>query len=206
MAIANDIRKTVTDTTPVYAVVGATDLIVERVRHASARAQKVNAELEVQRLQERAQQLPTLAVTKALEAAGQAEQTYDDLAVRGKKLVDRIKKQKATQDLIDQGKVTLSRGKAAVTTVRKVVDDTLPAAKSTLTLAKREGAEATKEAKKTAAKRTTGTKTAAKRTATTAKKRTATAKTATKTAPTSAQTTAEKAAEATTEAAEKIGD
>lgn len=206
MSITTDIRKTVTDTTPVYAVVGATDLVVEKVREARVRAAQIDAEAEVARLQQRATELPTVAVTKALEVAGKAEQAYDDLAVRGKKLVDRIKKQKATQDLIAQGKVTISRGKAAVTTARKVVDDTLPVAKSTVTIAKREGADVASSTRRNAAKKTTGTKAAAKRTATTAKKRTATAKSTTKAAATSATKTATKAAEATAAAAEKVGD
>src|SRR5512132_377690 len=38
MALVADIKKTVTDTTPVYAAVGATDLAVEKVRHARVRA------------------------------------------------------------------------------------------------------------------------------------------------------------------------
>src|SRR6476620_8319665 len=37
MALVADIKKTVTDTTPVYAAVGATDLAVEKVRHARVR-------------------------------------------------------------------------------------------------------------------------------------------------------------------------
>jgi len=35
---------------------------------------------------------------------GQAEETYDDLAVRGKEIVTRIRKQKATEDLVVQAR------------------------------------------------------------------------------------------------------
>jgi heparin binding hemagglutinin HbhA len=37
MSVIEDLRKTV-DTTPLFAVVGATDLAVEKVRHARVRA------------------------------------------------------------------------------------------------------------------------------------------------------------------------
>lgn len=206
MTLVNDIRKSVADTTPVYAVVGVTDLAVEKVRSAQNRAVQARTSLELKTLRARAQQVPTVAVTLTLEAAGKAEETYSGLAVRGQQLVQRVKRQRATQDLVAQGKTTLSRGKAAVTTVRKVVDDTLPAAKGTVTVARRESAEVATETRATVVKRTTGTKSAAKRTSTTARKRTATAKRTTKAATTSARKTAAAATKATEAAGAKVGD
>ena len=41
MALVADIRKTVTDTTPVFAAVGLTDLAVEKVRDARVKATAV---------------------------------------------------------------------------------------------------------------------------------------------------------------------
>ncbi len=199
MTIVNDLRRSVTDTTAVYAVVGVTDLAVEKVRAA-------RLELDPKHLSARAQRVPTVAVTLTLEAAGRAEEAYDDLAVRGKKLVERIRKQRATQDLLAQGKVTISRGKAAVTTVRRGGADTRTAAKSTVTVAKREGANVAADTRASVQKRTTGTKSAAKRTATTATTRTARAKSTTKAATTSARKAAAAAAKATEVAAAKIGD
>ncbi|GAB3598582.1 hypothetical protein GCM10027446_29240 [Angustibacter peucedani] len=211
MTLVNDIRKSVTDATPVLALVGATDLVAEKVRDARAQAsaqyaQLKDVDLDVTSLRTKAEQVPTLAVSASVELAGKAEAVYGDLAARGSKLVDRIGRQKATQDLLAQGKVTLSRGKAAVTTVRKAADDTRTAAKSTLTIAKREGREVATETQKTVAKKTTGTKAAAKRTSTTAKKRATTAKRTTKSATTSARKTAAAAAKATEAAAAKVGD
>ena len=126
-----EIRKTVTESTPVLAVVGATDVVVERVRTttstAAARAEKVQAGLEEalttyqvelrkgleaaqaevgktiaayqigldpQRVQTKVveavqsvpavvQQAPALAVSRALEVAGQVEAGYAGLAERG---------------------------------------------------------------------------------------------------------------------------
>jgi heparin binding hemagglutinin HbhA len=211
MTLVTDIRKSVTDRTPVLALVGATDLVVEKVRDAQAQAAKARVELsqldlDVKSLQGKAQQVPVAALSKTIELAGKAEEAYGDLATRGEKLVERIKRQKATQDLLAQGKVTLSRGKAAVTTVRKAAVDTRTAAKATVTTAKREGSEVVGDTQKSVAKRTTGTKSAAKRTATTARKRTATAKRTAKATVTSARKTAAAATKATDAAASKVGD
>ena len=211
MTLANDIRKTVTDPTPVRVLVGATDLVVEKLRGAAGQARQARTdlgriEIDVKALPAKAQQVPVLAVSKTIDLVGKAEEAYGDLAARGDKLVERIARQKATQDLLSQGKVTLSRGKAAVTTVRKAAGDTRTAAKATLTIAKRESGEVVADTQKSVAKRTTGTKSATKRTATTARQRTATAKSTAKGATTSARKTAAAAVKATEAAAEKVGD
>ncbi|HZI98885.1 MAG TPA: hypothetical protein VFD41_15295 [Actinomycetales bacterium] len=199
MAITAEFKKTATDTG--YAVVGVTDLAVQQLRHAQARAAQARTELEqgkfdaeVKRLQARLQHAPTVAMTAGLEAAGKAEETYGDLSARGKKLVERIRKQKATQDLVEQGKATLTRTKAAVTTVRRGAGETQSAAKATATTAQRE-----------AGKSATRTKPAAKRTTTTARKRAASSKTAAKGATTTARKTASTAAKATQTGSTKVG-
>ena len=182
--------------TAVFAVVGAGDLVVERVR-------AVQVEREVEQLQAQVLTLPAKAQTAATErlssvmsdmralpvqaqtrvqagvaaALGQASETYGDLAKRGESLVTRIRRQKSTQETIDAAANTTSRAKATATTARK-------AAKST-------GTTAQKAARTT---RTTEEK-AAKSTATSAKA----------TRPT-AQKTATSAAKATGDAAKKIGD
>ncbi|MGZ4783441.1 MAG: hypothetical protein ACXVYL_16265, partial [Oryzihumus sp.] len=204
MALVADLRKTVTDTTPVYAVVGATDLAVEKVREARTRAAALRAELgdfDVTAVQgkavETAQHVPALALNRTLEIAGKAQESYDTLAERGQKLVTRIRGQKATQDLLAQAGNTLALGKGAVTTIRNAATDTERAVKATLTTGRREATEAAETVKtsakatgtttKTAAKKATkATKPAAKRATTTATKRAATAKSATKAAATSA--------------------
>jgi hypothetical protein len=235
MTLVSDIRKTVSDITPVYAAVGVTDLAVEKVREvraaalaAGARAAAVRPTLDVTALQdeafkraekvaEQAQQLPGLALNQTLEVAGKAQETYAELAVRGEKLVKRLRSQKATQDLLAQADSTVSLGKGAVTTVRKAAGDTQRAAKSTLTTGRREVevvvdavvASVRGEAKTTSdtvRKSAVATRTSAKRTATTAKKSTASAQRATKSAATSASKTAAAAADAVETATPKIGD
>ncbi|MEP7036309.1 MAG: hypothetical protein ABI662_00915 [Dermatophilaceae bacterium] len=212
MTIVSDIRKTVTDTTPVYAAVGVTDLAVEKVRQAQAsalaarpnfhvsalrdratkRAEKVAAQAQLvaeraEKVAEQAQQIPAQALNQTLEAAGKAHTTYTELAVRGEKLVKRLRNQKATKDLLAQAGTTVSFGKGAVTTVRKAVR---LEAKTPVRVARKSGP---------------ATRLATKRTVT-ARKSTATAKRATKATVTSARKTATAASTAVKAAAPKIGD
>lgn len=214
--LTEDLKKTAVDAG--YVVVGITDLAVERARGAQAQLvqvrDEVRTELAADRLQARvaalpqqARALPTSAVSRGLEAAGKVEEGFDDLAGRGKILVERIRKQKATQDLVQQGKTTLSRTKAAVTTVRRGSKDTQVAAKAAVTSARKD-AETSATAAKSTAKKATAKRTspATKRTATTAKKRASASKTATKSATTSARKTAAQATKAVAAAAEKVGD
>jgi hypothetical protein len=228
MTLVKDIRKTVTDTTPVFAAVGVTDLAVERLRDARARAAAVRHDLtpgalqdkavkRIEQVTEQVQQIPADVRSQSLEAAEAAQQTYADLAVRGHKLVTRLRNQKSTQDLLAQAGSTVSLGKGAVTTVRKAATQTERSAKATLTTGRHE-AEAVRDAvvssihreadttTKVVKKSASATRTSAKRTATTAKKSTAAAQRVTKSTATSATRTASAAAEATKIATPKIGD
>ena len=78
-----------------------------------------------------AQQVPTLAFNRTLEIAGQAQESYDDLAERGEKLVKRLRSQKATQDLIAQAEHHRPPRQGAVTTARKAAAETQRAARAT---------------------------------------------------------------------------
>jgi hypothetical protein len=217
MSVINDLRETVTKNRPVYAVVGVTDLAVQKVREAQHRAAKARTEIDLstlpsaitlkaQQAQERAQHAPTLLLSKALESAGRAEETYGDLSARGKKLIDRIANQASTKELLNQGKLTLSRGKAVATTVRRGSKDTKTAAKAAVTTARRDVAEVADDTKQSTAKRTAPAKRAVKRTATTAKTRAARTKSTAKATATSARKTASAASKATGAAADKLGD
>jgi heparin binding hemagglutinin HbhA len=229
MTLVKDIRKTVTDTNPVFAAVGVTDLAVEKLRDARARAAAVRHDLTPSALQDKAvkriekvtgqvQQIPADVRSQSVEAADKAQQTYADLAVRGHKLVTRLRNQKSTQDLLAQAGSTVSLGKGAVTTVRHAATETERSAKATLTTGRHE-AEAVRDAvvssihreadtttTKVAKKSAAATRTSAKRTATTAKKSTAAAQRVTKSTATSATRTASAAAKAAKVASPKIGD
>jgi heparin binding hemagglutinin HbhA len=261
MSRITEIRKNVSESMPVLAVVGATDVVVERVRVAAADAQKVQAGLEealntyqvelrkglqaaqvelgktvqayqvglepariqakvteaVQQIPAQVQQVPALAVSRALEVAGQVESSYAELAERGKQLVERVRRQQPTQDLLAQSRITGTLAKAAVTTARKAVDDTAAAARNAVTIGRREAGDvapavgeqverSVAQTERVVEKRTAGTRAAAKRTAATVRTRANTTKTAAKATVTSARKTATKAAEATEAAADKVGD
>ena len=232
MALVADIRKNVIDTTPVFAVVGLTDLAVEKVRDARVRATTVGVELtndlkpstlqtkaqaRVFGAAEQAQELPALALNRSLELAGKAQESYESVAARGEELVKRVRTQKATKDLIAQAETTVALGKGAVTTVRKSANEIQRSAKATLTTGRKEAttvadavassvAVETAEvatAAKASAKRT---RTAAKRTSTTTKKSATATKSATKRATTGARKTATTAKKATATTAAKVGD
>jgi DUF4097 and DUF4098 domain-containing protein YvlB len=228
MTFVEEIRKTVTDTTPVYAAFGVTDLAVERLREARARAAAARVDLSVNAMQDRAvkriekvseqaQHIPGQVRAQTVEAADKAQHTYTELAVRGEKLIKRLRSQKATQDLLAQADNTVSLGKGAVTTVRKAAVDTRRAAKATLTTSRKEvevvietvassvkgEAETTNEVVREAAK---ATRTSAKRTATTVRKSALAAERSAAATAASAAKTAAAAAEAARIATPKVGD
>lgn len=204
MNVTDTVKKVVTDQT--YATVGATDRAVEIVRNYIAQLESIGAELEPKKVQARIKAAPT-----------EAQNYYNELTKRGEDLLNRLRNQTATQDLIDQAESTVAKGKGAVTTVRKAAADVERSAKSTLTIGRKEAAKAAdavadsvtvdtdqaKEAVAGSAKRTTS---AAKGTSTTAKKGAARTRTAAKSTATSAKKTAEKSAKAAEKAAEKVGD
>jgi hypothetical protein len=224
MTIVKDIRKTVTDTTPVYAVVGVTDLAVERLREARARATTARHDLSVSAMQEKAakrfekvseqaQQLPTQVRDQTSEVADKAKETYAELAARGEKLVNRIRNQKSTQNLLAQAGNTVTLGKGAVTTVRKAAHDTQHAALVTLATGRHEAesvaasvAEDVKATGHTVNKAAAATVDSAEETATTVKKSTAAAQRATRSVSTSARKTATSASAAAKTATPKVGD
>ncbi len=228
MTFLKTFRKTVTDTTPVYAAVGVTDLAVEKVRDAADKATTASAGFHVSTLQdkavkraelvaEQAQHIPAMALNQTLVAAGKAHSTYSELAVRGEKLVKRLRNQKATKDLLAQAGTTVSFGKGAVTTVRHAAVDTGRAAKSTLITGRHEAASAVgavaatvrgeaKTTKRAVRKSGPATRLSTKRTATVAKKRTAAVKRATKATVTSAGHTATAATAAVKTATPKVSD
>ncbi len=257
MSRITEIRKNVTESTPVLAAVGAADVVVERARAAAADTQRMQAAVQealttyqielrkgiaaaqseigktvqayqvgleparfqakvhavVQQVPAAVQQAPALAVSRALEVAGQVETGYVELAERGKQLVERVRQQKPTQDLIAQGRLTVNQARAAVTTARKAVDDTTAAARGAVTIGRRETAETVAEVEKSVEqtetvvrKRTSGTRAAAKRTATTARNRTAATQAAVQETVSDVKDTASKAAEATQAAAEHVGN
>jgi phosphoglycolate phosphatase-like HAD superfamily hydrolase len=131
MPITDDLRKTLTDPTPLYALAGAGDLAYEKLREvpgiveeitadrkaaqerAAARLQEAQTRLseaqarvtetvstlpnDLKVLQERAQGFALQQVGRAAELAVKAKEVYDELAERGKVVVDRSRREAAAQ-------------------------------------------------------------------------------------------------------------
>ena len=206
MSVTTTVKKVVTDQT--YATLGATDLTVETFRGYTTQIAALRTELEPKKVQAR---------VKAAPADAQAY--YEGLTKRGQDLVTRIKKQKATQDLVGQAEATVALGKGVVTTVKKAVADVERSAKSTLTIGRKEAEKAAEavvdsvdvdvdveKAKKAVTESAKKTTSAAKGTTTTAKKAATRTRTATKSTATAAKNTATKTTTAATKAADKVGD
>jgi heparin binding hemagglutinin HbhA len=193
------VTKTITTSKPFYVVAGAGDLAVKTFREgtdklSTLRIERKDIETTFASLQSETKALPakaqTVAVTLAADVAGAVGTGYDELLVRGRKVVTRIRTQKPTQELQRQASTTIRRSKALVTTAKGGATDTKTAAKGTATVAKKSAA---------------ATRTSAKGTATVAKKRAATTKKAAKSATTSARKTTATARKATTAGAAKVG-
>ncbi|MFE7634368.1 hypothetical protein ACFU7Z_10145 [Kitasatospora sp. NPDC057518] len=125
MPITDEIKKTLGDPTPLYALAGAGDLAYEKLREvpgrvealaadrkgaqekATARLQEAQSLLtgaqakvtetvttlptDLKALQERAQGFALQQVARAVELAVKAKETYDELAERGKVVVDKAR-------------------------------------------------------------------------------------------------------------------
>ncbi|MEV6267786.1 hypothetical protein AB0L64_11480 [Kribbella sp. NPDC051936] len=170
-----------TPVTPFYAIAGAGDLAVEKVRAVGEDVTARFAKLDQKTLQAELTKELTKAqgeLTKRFEAIvadartapaklrelpktaqagftvvlGQAEETYEDLAGRGKDLVERIRHQKATEDLVTSAKTTASKAKATRTTTRKTAQSATRTVKATATSARKTAKAATKAAQSAAEK------------------------------------------------------
>lgn len=175
-------------TRPLYAGVGATDIVVGAVRDYFAEIQTTVADIDLEpralREQAKARRLAVEARVAELQAevrglvddsVDTAASFYDGLVQRGETLVTRIRRQESTK----------ATAKSAKTTSVKV--------KTTTT-----------QGKKTAKQTSTTAKRAAKRATTTAKK--SPASSSAKATVTAAKNTASAASKATTDAAAKVGD
>lgn len=128
MALNRRIPEQIKHPAPLYALVGAGDFVVARIRGA-------DAEGERQSLQAQVRAFPTRVQAGVHSAVDQASETYGDLAKRGEDLVARIRRQQSTQDLEKQVKATVSQAKGTATSARKAAQTTSTRAKATATSA-----------------------------------------------------------------------
>jgi hypothetical protein len=164
---------------PFYAAVGGVDVAVAAARNGISEAQSRLSKVD---LAPKAipGQLESAFTEYVAETVEDLNKQYADLAARGRSLVNRIRRQQATQDLTASAKSTTTRAKAATTrtknSARSTADTAGSAARSTVesasTAARTTADSATKTAK-TAKSSAKGTGTAARKTASAAKKATA---------------------------------
>ncbi|MEU0938677.1 hypothetical protein [Embleya sp. NPDC005971] len=134
MAIATDLKKTLTDSTPLYAVAGAGDLMVEKLRELPDRFRaEVTTDPKV--LRERLQTLPDRTQTFAKSQVDRAKELYGDLAARGEKLVKRVDRQESTKQAKAAVRTTESKAKGTTTAAKRGVANARTQAKSAATAA-----------------------------------------------------------------------
>lgn len=117
-----------------YAVVGLGDSTVERLRHASQRAEQLRRGVPkaVQAIGPRARSLAEVAPSEIASAFGglvsTAGEEFDSYAQRGRSLVGAVRRGRPTGRAIEQVRTARSQVKAARTSVSKAVDETVDAA------------------------------------------------------------------------------
>lgn len=224
-----DLKSALSDGTPFYAALGVTDLAIERVREAGAKASEsatrgaqefgdlpTRAGDRFASLRKQIEHAPATMRENTAAALEGAIEFYEDLATRGEKLIDRIRNQQATKDLLHQVKSTESQAKGAMTTARKSVMAIEESAVATLTTGTKEARKAAEkiaesvsdEAKLATSEFKAGaerTRAAARKTATTTRKSASAMTTKAKATTTSARKTAAAVTEAAKDAAAKVG-
>ena len=108
MAITDKLR----ETKVFYVAAGAGDLAVEKLREVP---------VHLNRLQEKSdpKDLGGAAFAYATQVGTKAVEVFDDLAERGKKIVGRVERQKATQELQASAKSTVRRTKSAASSAKE---------------------------------------------------------------------------------------
>lgn len=131
-----------------YAVIGAGDLVVERIRATAAHVEGGSVSTDWRELPVQATASAQVMLAQALDVAAG---TYTGLVERGEQLVTRIRNQQSTRDAVAQTETaviqTKSAGNAATNTVKKTARKT---SRTTTTRAKAAGTSAKKAAERTA--------------------------------------------------------
>ncbi|MCO6011509.1 hypothetical protein NE236_41820 [Actinoallomurus purpureus] len=112
-----NITEKLRDSKAFYVAAGAGDLAVEKIREVPER---------INRLQERTdpKDLGGAALAYVTHVGGRAAEVVDGLAERGKKIVSRVERQKATQQLEDSVKSTARKAKATAGPAKDTAKDT----------------------------------------------------------------------------------
>ncbi len=102
MAITEKLR----DTKVFYVAAGAGDLAVEKLREVPERINRLQGKTDPK-------DVGGAAVAYVTQVGSRAVEVFDELAERGKKIVSRVDRQKATQELEASAKSTVRRARSA---------------------------------------------------------------------------------------------
>jgi hypothetical protein len=109
------------DSKAFYAAAGAGDLAVEKLREVPDRLNKLQEKSDPK-------DLGGAAVAYVTQVGTRAIQVYDGLAERGKRIVSRVDRQKATQELEASAKSTVRKARSAATSARSTARSAAKAA------------------------------------------------------------------------------
>jgi heparin binding hemagglutinin HbhA len=165
-------RQTLSDPTPLYAVLGIADAAAARIRITRAELEartggldpksigdltraKISAgvdavQTDVKAAPGQVRALPSRAQALVDEAVNGIISTYTGLADRGRSLISRIREEEATSEFEHQAKFTVTTVKAATTTTRNSAAATRTAALSTASATKKSASAASTAAKSAA--------------------------------------------------------
>jgi hypothetical protein len=107
MTITDKLR----DSKAFYVAAGAGDLAVEKLREVPERINKLQEKTDPK-------DLGGAAVSYVTQVGTRAVEVYDGLAERGKRIVSRVDRQKATQELEESAKSTVRRARSAAGSAR----------------------------------------------------------------------------------------
>ena len=99
------------DSKAFYAAAGAGDFAVEKIREVPVRLNQLQEKTDPKDLSGAAVAYVTQVGTRAVEV-------YDGLAERGKRIVSRVDRQKATQELEESAKSTVRKARSAASSAR----------------------------------------------------------------------------------------
>ncbi|GAB2878640.1 hypothetical protein [Streptomyces mayteni] len=127
MTITDDLRKTLSNSTPLYVAAGTADLAAQKLRELPATFERLREQApeRLPRLREQAQHAAMQGVGIALEYAVKARETYDVLAERGRTVVDA---RRAAGD--DEPEVTVERAEQVPVTEPEPVREPAAAAET----------------------------------------------------------------------------
>ncbi len=108
MSLKQDFQESLKDPRPLYAMVGATDLVVEKLRDAGTKAAhdaphlkdiEDKAVSDATRVVRGVRRVPSIALNQTLDVLVRAHEQYEDLAERGSKVV---KEQRGSSNLVHE--------------------------------------------------------------------------------------------------------